>query len=65
MLKDDRCEVIPTFDQDEIEEEEEDMKEGRETLLYSFTPLPFLLVAALPGGNTANMCLWIFRFLRL
>ena len=32
-------------------EEEEEMEEPSETLLYSFTPLPLLLVAALPGGT--------------
>ena len=53
VLKDDHCEVIAAFDQDEVEEEE-DMREGRETLLYSFTPLPLLLVAALPGGNSIH-----------
>ena len=54
VLKDDHCEVIATFDQDKVEDEEEDMREGRETLLYSFTPLPLLLVAALPGGNSIH-----------
>ncbi|KAJ9695348.1 hypothetical protein PVL29_010701 [Vitis rotundifolia] len=52
VLKDDHCEVIATFDQDEVEEE--DMREGRETLLYSFTPLPLLLVAALPGAGAVR-----------
>jgi hypothetical protein len=32
-------------------EEEEEMEEPSETRLYSFTPLPLLLVAALPGGT--------------
>ncbi|RVW12977.1 hypothetical protein CK203_095219 [Vitis vinifera] len=54
VLKDDHCEVIATFDQDKVEEEEEDMREGRETLLYSFTPLPLLLVAALPGAGAVR-----------
>jgi hypothetical protein len=36
---------------DKEEEEEEEMEEPGETLLYSFTPLPLLFVAALPGGN--------------
>ena len=36
---------------EEGEEIEEEMEESRETLLYSFTPLPLFFMAALPGGK--------------
>lgn len=36
------------------EEEEEEMEEPRETLLYSFTPLPLLFMAALPGAGAVR-----------
>lgn len=40
------------YEAHEVEEEEivEEIEESSETLLYSFSPLPLLLVAALPGG---------------
>lgn len=60
VLKDDRRQVITAFDRDEIEDE--DTREGRETLLYSFAPLPSLLVAALPGGNLIHPIPFNFLF---
>lgn len=39
---------------DNGDEEEMGMEEPRETLLYSFTPLPFLFVAALPGAGAVR-----------
>ncbi|EXB75877.1 hypothetical protein L484_022554 [Morus notabilis] len=36
------------------EEEEEDKEESSETLLYSFSPLPLMLVAALPGAGAVR-----------
>lgn len=36
---------------EEDEEVEEEMEESRETLLYSFTPLPLFFMAAFPGGK--------------
>ena len=37
----------------DVAEEVKDVAMGRETVLYSFTPLPLLFVAALPGGKTS------------
>ena len=34
-----------------LDKVEEEMEEPRETLLYSFTPLPLFFMAALPGGK--------------
>ena len=49
LVKNDKfCEVI---DNKANEEEEEEMEETSETFLYSFSPLPLLFVAALPGGT--------------
>lgn len=51
-------EVIETADgAQQVEEEEDDekeMEEPRETLLYSISPLPLLFVAALPGAGTVR-----------
>ena len=46
MKKDTFCEAHA----DEEEEIMEEIEESSETLLYSFSPLPLLLVGALPGG---------------
>ncbi|KAF7146378.1 hypothetical protein RHSIM_Rhsim04G0144000 [Rhododendron simsii] len=46
------CEAHVDRAQNEEEEEEEEEVEPNETLLYSFTPLPLLFVAALPGVIT-------------
>ena len=46
MKKDTFCEAHD----DEEEEIMEEREESSETLFYSFSPLPLLLVAALPGG---------------
>lgn len=62
VLKDQHCEVIPRFEQDEIEVEEENMRAGSETVLYSFAHLPFLLLAALPGGNINYMNEFMLQF---
>uniref|UniRef100_A0A7N2L3Q5 Uncharacterized protein n=1 Tax=Quercus lobata TaxID=97700 RepID=A0A7N2L3Q5_QUELO len=39
---------------EEGEEIEEEMEESRETLLYSFTPLPLFFMAALPGAGAVR-----------
>ncbi|XP_059646828.1 uncharacterized protein LOC132293385 [Cornus florida] len=46
-LKNRPCEAVGI-----AEDSEEEMEEPSETLLYSFTPLPLLFVAALPGAGT-------------
>ncbi|XP_042476153.1 uncharacterized protein LOC122057877 [Macadamia integrifolia] len=43
-----------TQQQEEEEEEEQVRTEPTETLLYSFAPLPWLLVAAVPGAATVR-----------
>lgn len=41
--------IVELVKEDEVEEE----SLTNETLLYSFSPLPLIFAAALPGGNTA------------
>ncbi|KAG5553627.1 hypothetical protein RHGRI_011501 [Rhododendron griersonianum] len=48
------CEAHVDRTQNEEEEEEEEEVEPNETPLYSFTPLPLLFVAALPGAGTVK-----------
>lgn len=38
---------------DTAEDKDDALEEPVETLLYSFSPLPLLFVASLPGGNAA------------
>ncbi|GFY93310.1 hypothetical protein Acr_08g0017060 [Actinidia rufa] len=53
-LKNQICEAVDSAEEKEKEEEEEVGPNENETLLYSFTPLPLLLVAALPGAGTVR-----------
>lgn len=57
------CEAI---DMSEVKEDkaEEEVCSKEETLLYSFTPLPLLFVAALPGGKCSINAIPFFYFYR-
>lgn len=50
VMRDKICGDVDKADSEE-EEEELVLGEASETLLYSFTPLPLMFLAALPGGT--------------
>lgn len=56
------CETLDKVDE---EEDKEEMEESSETLLYSFSPLPLMLVAALPGGIDLFICFELLYFHRV
>lgn len=50
-----KCETVKgvdVADEEEGKEEEEEMEDPSETLLFSFTPLPLLFAADVPAGNS-------------
>lgn len=53
-MKSETAGIVIAMAADKEEEEEEEMEEPSETLLYSFTPLPLLFLAALPGGGAVR-----------
>lgn len=60
VMKHKTCEVV-VVDKADRKEEEEDEEEPSDTFLYSFTPLPLMFLAALPGG-TITLTLICFHF---
>lgn len=54
-----REDIIVNKDDYNYESDELDLE--RETVLYSFNPLPFMLLAALPGGTHYPLAIFLFH----